>query len=152
MEGQSDTGIPVLRKTDDYEAIRALALRSGLEDGTFENIVSAYGCFIGADLVGCAALKKDGQRYSIEWLSVSDFLRGKGIGSMLVGRIEGEARMRGAEELWALARAPRFFEKIGFRVASPAESGGPTMCNCLLCSQYQKSCFPAVMVKGITNS
>lgn len=140
---------PSLRKTDDYEAVRALAIRSGLEDGTFEHVVTAWGYFIGEELVGCAALKQDGGRFAVEWLAVSEGLRGKGLGRMLVGMVEAEARMRGAERVWALARAPRFFERIGFRVSSPDEPASPMMSNCLLCSQYQRSCFPAVMVKQL---
>jgi len=149
MAGAGQTGAPTLKKTDDFEAIKALAIRSGLEDGTFEGIVTAYGCYIGEELVGCAALKRDGARYSVEWLAVAEWLRQKGTGRMLVSKIEAEARMRGADRIWALARAPRFFEKIGFRLATSDESGGPTMSNCLLCSQYQRSCFPAVVVKQL---
>jgi amino-acid N-acetyltransferase len=147
MSDACQRGAPRLKKTDDFEAIRKLALASGLEDGTFENIVAAFGYYIGEELMGCVALKRDGDRHSVEWLSVAESLRHKGIGSILVANVEAEARMRGAEKLWALARAPQFFEKIGFRITTPEESGGPTMSNCLLCSQYQKSCFPAIVVK-----
>lgn len=149
MAGGGHTGAPVLRKTDDFEQVRSLALASGLEDGTFEDVVSAFGCYIGEAMVGCAALKVSNGRHSVEWLAVVEDLRSMGLGRMLVSKVEGEARMRGAERVWALARTPRFFERIGFRVASSEESGGPTMSNCLLCSQYQRSCFPAVVVKDI---
>lgn len=149
MAGVNHTSTPVLRKTDDFEAVRALAMRSGLEDGTFEDVAAAWGYHIGDELVGCAALKVDGPRYAVEWLAVSEGLRGKGLGRMLVGKVEAEARMRGADRIWALARAPRFFERIGFRPSSSAESGSPSMSNCLLCSQYQRSCFPAMMVKQL---
>jgi len=140
---------PEIRRTDDFEAIRALALRSGLEDGTFENVVSAFGYFLDNRLVGCVALKVEGTRYSVDWLAVEEGLRKMGLGSFLVSRVEAEARMRGADKLWTLARSPRFFEKIGFRNASMEEAGGPTLSNCLLCRQYQKTCFPAVLVKNL---
>ncbi|MBU1157756.1 MAG: GNAT family N-acetyltransferase [Candidatus Thermoplasmatota archaeon] len=149
MPGDEIGGQPVIRKTDDFETIRRLALEAGLEDGTFENIISAVGFFIGNQMMGTVALKKDGDRYSIEWLSVSESLRGKGIGGMLVSRIESEAKARGASTLWALARAPKFFEKIGFRMTSLDEAGGPSMSNCLLCRQYQKNCFPSIVSKNI---
>ena len=149
MVGDGQTGSPTLRKTDDYEAVKSLALRSGLEDGTFENVVTAYGYYIGNDLMGCAALKQEGGRYAVEWLAVSEDLRRKGVGRMLVAAVEAEARMRGAERIWALARAPRFFEGIGFRVTTSGESGEPMMSNCMLCSQYQRSCFPAIVVKDL---
>lgn len=149
MTGEAGQGSPKVRKTDDYDSIKALALRSGLEDGTFHSVITAYGYYIGDTLFGCAALKREGDRYAVEWLAVDEQLRGKGIGQMLVRKIEAEARMRGADRIWALARVPRFFESIGFRVASSDESGGPVMSNCLLCSQYQKICFPAIVVKNL---
>jgi len=149
MAGQVHSGAPVLRKTDDHAAIRTLALRSGLEDGTFEDIVMAYGCYIGEELVGCAALKRDGDRFAVEWLAVADGFRRKGMGRMLVGKIEAEARMRGADRIWALARTTRFFEHLGFRVTTSEEAGGPAMSNCLLCSQYQRTCFPAIVTKQL---
>ncbi len=146
MEGRAK-GAPGIRKTDDFASIRELALKSGLEEGTFENVAAAYGYYVGDRLVGCAALKIEGQRYSVEWLAVSEELRGMGIGAMLVSRVESEARMMGAGRLWALARAPRFFERVGFRKSSVEEAGGPSMSNCLLCKQYGQDCFPAVVVK-----
>lgn len=146
---QRGRGTPELRRTRDYEAIRKLALASGLEDGTFENIVSAFGYYLGDELAGCVALKRDGTRFSVEWLAVAEKLRRKGLGSLLVGAVEAEARMMGADRLWALARAPRFFERIGYRTSTMEEAGGPAMSNCLLCQQYQKSCFPAVVVKAL---
>ncbi len=149
MTGEASQGSPEIRKTDDHGAVRALALRSGLEDGTFDSVITAYGCYIGDTLFGCAALKREGDRYAVEWLAVDEQLRRKGIGQMLVRKIEAEARMRGADRIWALARAPRFFESIGFRVASSDEAGGPVMSNCLLCSQYQRTCFPAIVVKNL---
>lgn len=147
MADEEHTGAPVLRKTDDFDAVRSLALASGLEDGTFEDIVTAFGCYIHGKMVGCVALKVSGDKHSVEWLAVTDGLRRMGLGRMLVAKVESEARLRGADRIWALARAPRFFESIGFRVASPHEVGSPTMSNCFLCSQYQRSCFPAVVVK-----
>ncbi len=146
MDGRAK-GAPGIRKTDDYEAIRDLALKSGLDDGTFENVTAAYGYYLGDKLVGCVALKKEVDRYSVDWLAVSEELRGMGIGAMLVTRVEAEARMMGAGRLWALARAPRFFERVGFRKSSIDEAGGPSMSNCMLCKQYQNDCFPAVVVK-----
>lgn len=112
----------MLRETDDFEDIRALALASGLED-----IVVAYGCYISGEMVGCVALKMDGTRHSIDWLAVTVGLRRMGLDRISVTRVEAEARRSGANRIWALARAPRFFEGIGFRAAGPGESGGPAM-------------------------
>jgi N-acetylglutamate synthase-like GNAT family acetyltransferase len=138
-----------LRPTNDYEAIRRLALASGLEDGTFRQTVAAIAYYQSENLVGCATLRKDGEVYSVDWLAVDDRMRGKGLGRELVATIAREARRRGASRLWALARAPEFFERIGFRRNVADEGIGPVLANCLVCPQYQKSCFPAIMMKDI---
>jgi N-acetylglutamate synthase-like GNAT family acetyltransferase len=83
----------------------------------------------------------------VEWLAVSEPLRGQGYGARLVVEVEREARESGAERLWALARAPDFFKKIGFRLAHEGEKGGPTLNNCIRCPQYKQNCEPAIVVK-----
>ena len=138
-----------LRSTDDFDGIRKLALASGLEDGPFEGIVAAFGLFSGEELVGCAALKHVSERYSIEWLAVSDRMRNRGLGSRLIRQIEEEARSRGAPQPGGLSRAPGFFQAIGFRFARADETGGPTLVNCANCAQFGKSCNPAIVVRSL---
>ncbi len=138
-----------LRRTDDLEGIRKLSLSSGLEDGPFDGIVAAYGLYSGEEMVGCAALKQVEDRFSVEWLAVADRLRERGLGSRLIRKIEDEARARGANTLWALARAPGFFQAIGFRLARADETGGPTLVNCAKCAQFGKSCNPAIVIRAL---
>ncbi len=134
---------------DDLEAVRRLALSAGLEDGPFEKTIASFGVRRGGALVGCVALKLDGERYSVEWLAVADGLRGKGLGSRLVDSVEHEARRRGAGRLWALARAPGFFEKLGYRRAKEGDDTDRYLANCRRCSQYQQTCWPAIMFKDL---
>jgi N-acetylglutamate synthase-like GNAT family acetyltransferase len=148
MKEASQNGLEI-RPTKDYEAIRLLALASGLEDGTFQRTVAAFGYYLFDDLVGCATLRWDGEMYSVDWLAVAETMRGKGLGGGLVAVITKEARKRGASRLWALARAPEFFERIGFRRIAADDGIGQVLANCLVCHQYQKSCFPAIMIKDL---
>ena len=148
MEGDSDAAASV-RETDDFEGIRSLALKAGLEDGKFEDIVAAYGCYSRDMLVGCAALKRAGDTYSVEWLAVDDSHRRHGIGRRMVERVASEARSRGATQLWALARAPDFFLRIGFLLSSPEASPGPNLAGCAKCVQYRVNCFPKIVVKDL---
>lgn len=148
MGRKDDTGLE-LRRTRDYEAVRRLALGSGLEDGPFVGVVAAFGVYSGDELVGCVALKQTDSAFCVEWLAVSEDLRGRGLGTRLISEVEREAKQRGAERLWALARAPDFFGKIGFRLAGNDEVGGPTLNNCKICPQYMKNCRPAIVVKEL---
>jgi N-acetylglutamate synthase-like GNAT family acetyltransferase len=139
---------PVLRQTDDFVAMKRLALKSGLEEGSYKDYVLAYGYFVGDELVGCAALKLKEDTFTVECLAVSDRFRGMGMGRSLVEVIEREARARGAKEIWALARAPGFFVHIGFETASRENPSGPSLKGCLTCRQYGRTCRPAIVRKA----
>ncbi len=138
-----------IRPTEDLEAIRKLCLESGLEDGSFEDVVSAFGCYRGKDMVGCAVLRRREGCFSVDWLAVREPFRRMGIGSMLVDHIEGDARGRGAETLWVLARSPSFFRGIGYGVATLSEQG-PSIANCRICRQFvDGDCRPEILTKKL---
>ena len=138
-----------LRATSDFASMRSLALASGLEEGDYSGFIAAYGIFDGSRLVGCVGLKNLKGVYTVECLAVAEGLRGKGLGRRLLEAVEAEARRRGASEIWALARAPGFFERMGFVRAEPPGSGVPSMRGCLVCPQYLKNCRPAIFVKRL---
>ena len=144
-----DLPSPEMRQTTDFNAMRELALRSGLEDGSFDNYIVAYGYYVGPDLVACAALRPRDGVLTVESLAVSDAYRGKGLGRSLVSAIEREARKRGAAEVWAIARAPEFFERIGYSRVEPGHSRGPSLKGCESCQQFRRNCDPAVVRKTL---
>jgi N-acetylglutamate synthase-like GNAT family acetyltransferase len=143
--------MPVIRKTQDLEAIRALCVAAGLDmqDGPLEGVVVAYGCYMDDRLVGCATLKFEDGSHFLEYVAVDAEVRKRGIGALLVTKIEEEARSRGMKELWAKARSPGFYERIGFRVLGEGERGPKSLESCRECPQFRKSCFPAVVVKQL---
>lgn len=138
-----------LRKTADYTAMVELARRSGLETTGLTDIVVAYGFYRKEELVACAALKVKDGRYSIECLAVEEALRGKGLGSELIERLEADARQMGAAVLWALARRPAFFQAIGFSIMDHMSPGAPDISECLECKQFQVSCHPSIVAKHL---
>ena len=99
------------RETTDFSSMRRLALSSGLEEGAYSGFVRAYGFYDGSELVACAGLKEQSGVFSLECVAVKEAFRCRGLGRRLVESLEDDARKRGARKLWALARAPAFFEK-----------------------------------------
>jgi N-acetylglutamate synthase-like GNAT family acetyltransferase len=140
---------PELRETNDFSAMLSLARESGLESDHLTGIVSAYGLYIDGKLIGCAALKKGDDLFMVECLAVAESMRGRGLGRTLVACIEKEAGAKGAKKLWAIARQPRFFERIGYRVSSASDPGAPKNDDCMTCPQFGKSCCPAIVVKDL---
>lgn len=140
---------PELRETNDFSAMLSLARKSGLESEHLTGIVSAYGLYLGNKLVGCAALKKTDNLFMVECLAVAEDMRGRGLGRTLVARVEKEAVAKGAKRLWAIARQPRFFERIGYRVSTSIDQGALRNDDCATCPQFGKSCYPAIVVKDL---
>lgn len=127
--------------------MRGLALRAGLEDGNFDGYDASFGYFVDDILVGCAALKVKEELFTVECLAVSEEYRGRGLGRSLIGMIESEAVARGANQIWALARAPGFFMRNGYRQMDPDSPGGPSMKGCATCPQFNIACNPAIVQK-----
>jgi amino-acid N-acetyltransferase len=140
-----------LRLTTDYEAVRKLALAAGLEDGPFDNLVRTYGLFIEDAIVASVALKRSGEVFSVEWLAVEERLRGQGLGRRMVSKVANDARSFGATHLWALARAPEFFLRIGFKLSPEEQSPGPTFAGCSKCRQFRQTCHPRIVVLDLSH-
>lgn len=146
---EAERGTLELKETNDFSAMLTLARESGLDSDHLTGIVSAYGYYLGSKLVGCAALKKGDNLFMVECLAVAESMRGKGLGSTLVAQIEKEAVANGARRLWAIARRPIFFERIGYRISPADDPGAPRNDDCMTCPQFGKSCHPAIVVKDL---
>ena len=140
---------PVLEETNDFPAMLSLARESGLESDKLTGIVNACGFYLDGILVGCAALKRVDDLFMVECLAVAEGMRGRGLGRTLVARIEEDARAKGANRLCAIARQPRFFERIGYRMSSADDPGAPKNHDCATCPQFGKSRRPAIVVKDL---
>ncbi len=127
-------------------------MSAGLEDGAFEGMVTAYGLFDEDKIVASVALKRSEDVFSVEWLAVEEGLRKHGVGRRLVSKVADDARALGASDLWALARAPEFFLKIGFKLSSEDESPGPTHAACSKCRQYKRTCHPRIVVLALLSN
>jgi N-acetylglutamate synthase-like GNAT family acetyltransferase len=142
---------PELRETNDFSTMLSLAREAGLESDHLTGIVSAYGFYLDGELVGCAALKKGGDLFMVECLAVAESMRGRGLGRALVAQIEKKAMASGARKLWAIARQPMFFERIGYRVSPASDPNRPRNDDCMTCPQFGKSCHPALVVKDFSD-
>ncbi len=100
-------------------------------------------------MVGSAALQLLQGKHFLEYVAVEESMRGRGIGAALVSLIEDEARALGLKELWAKARLPEFYERLGYTVNQEADHGVKTLKDCRRCPQYLVTCRPAMVVKRL---
>jgi N-acetylglutamate synthase-like GNAT family acetyltransferase len=143
-----------IRQTDDLDAVRRLGVLCGLEDSgrDEEDVLAAWGAFAGDDLVGAIVLERRDEMDTVNWMSVDDSYRRRGVASRLYAALEADALRRGMRRLWVTARAPAFFVSQGFSVAPPGGRRDALLGECPLCEQYERTCTPQALTKRIDDS
>ena len=81
--------------------------------------------------------------YIIDGIAVDSAMRGRHVGEKLLSLAIEEAKSRGAQRIYLVARAPGFFAANGFETVSREDA--PEFFECLTCPQYGVSCHPEVM-------
>ena len=86
----------------------------------------------------------------LDYIAVSDTLRGKGIGAEMINRIKEKVRRNGQKSISLTARAREFFEKQG-AMPLPETHGlySALLGECAECEQRNAVCFPCVMFFNI---
>lgn len=85
----------------------------------------------------------------IESVAVRSDLRGKGLGKTVVEHAIRKARELGYCKIWAVARVPEFYKKVGFVDEIDSRLVASIRNDCSKCDQYLKECFPSLMRKDI---
>jgi N-acetylglutamate synthase-like GNAT family acetyltransferase len=138
--------------TKDYGALIPFFIENGLEFEEGEEygddeIVKCWRADDESGLAGgCILATREGE-YICDGIAVRDDLRAGGLGREMLDLLIAEAKSRGADKLFLVARAPGFFAKSGFIAIERAEA--PEFFECFNCPQYQKTCHPKVMRKDI---
>ncbi len=82
----------------------------------------------------------------LDYIAVSDALRGRGIGAEMMERVRKKARQDGKSRVYLTARARTFFEKQGGRELSKEHPLYLKLLGeCSECEQRNNTCFPCVM-------
>ncbi len=92
---QRSDGITI-RPLDDLAAMRRLGVACGLEDEgrDDEGILAAWGAWDGERLVGAICLERQSDLDTVNWMSVDEEYRRRGIAAALYAELEREALAR----------------------------------------------------------
>jgi|YelNatPaOPRAMG01_1025707.scaffolds.fasta_scaffold05038_5 N-acetylglutamate synthase-like GNAT family acetyltransferase len=85
----------------------------------------------------------------VESVAVRSDLRGKGLGRLIVNHAVSRAHELGFHSVWAIARIPEFYRKLGFVEERDRELIARQRNDCLKCDQYGRECFPLLMRKDV---
>lgn len=94
-------------------------------------------------LISGCVLATRGGKYIIDGIATEPAYRKEKIGGKLLDLALAEAKARGGEEVYLVAKAPGFFRKHGFITIQPEEA--LDLFDCFSCPQYGKGCSPEVM-------
>lgn len=135
-------------ETGDYKELVPLFVSSGLEmhfEGKHpEAMITCWKADDGGSgPAGGVSVELKKGYFILGDIAVKEDLRKTGIGSELMKTAMERLRSLGAKEVYLVARAPKFFEKIGFYYMTPEEA--PDIFNCKGCVQMGKTCFPRFM-------
>jgi len=142
---------PEVTRTNDMEAVRVLGVACGLEDSerATEEVVAAWGARVSTGLVGAIVLERDRGLDVVNWLSVDEEFRGRGLAGRLYAELEREARRRGVRRLWVTARAPGFFARQDFVPLETGPESRHLLRACAACRQYGRTCRPQALYKDL---
>lgn len=139
-------------RTDEYDRLVEMFLRHGLEFSSEEPLptdpVQGWKAEDenGRLISGCILARRGGE-YIIAGIATEPEYRQARIGSELLQLALSEARARGGDRIYLVARAPGFFRKHGF-TGIPADEV-PGLFDCCNCPQLGVTCHPEVMMLAL---
>lgn len=141
-----------IKETGNYEELIPLFSASGLEIHVDEEnkppaMITCWRADIQGEVDGSIAggvsIEERGGCYVIGDIAVREDLRDEDIGSVLLARAMEKIYELGGEEIYLVAKAPKFFEKFGFTYLKPEEA--PEIFSCKTCEQMGSKCNPEFM-------
>lgn len=142
------TEVTALKEILDAAAAQGYVLPRALPE-LYENVRDFYVYVDDQGLGGCVALHIDMiDLAEVRSLVVREDLRGRGIGERLLAEVIEEARRLEIGRVYALTRAPLFFERNGFRMVDKTELPYKVFKDCSRCRLFP-GCDEIAMVRDL---
>ena len=137
-----------IKETGNYEELIPLFSASGLEihveeDQKPKGMITCWKAERNGQLAGGVSIEKKDGYFVIGDIAVDASVRGENIGSLLLATAMEKIYDLEGEEIFLVAKAPKFFEKYGFTYLTAEEA--PPIFNCKNCEQRGVKCYPEFM-------
>lgn len=141
-----------IKETGNYEELIPLFRASGLEIHVDDEQKppAMLTCWradiqgeVDGDIAGGVSIEEREGHYVIGDIAVREDVRGEDIGSVLLARAMEKIYELGGDEIYLVAKAPKFFEKFGFLYLEAEEA--PEVFSCKTCEQLGTRCNPEFM-------
>ena len=137
-----------IKETGNYEELIPLFSASGLEihveaDNKPKGMITCWKAERNGQLAGGVSIEQKDGHFVIGDIAVDESVRGENIGSLLLATAMEKIYDLEGEEIYLVAKAPKFFEKYGFTYLEEADV--PEIFNCKHCDQRGVNCYPEFM-------
>lgn len=137
-----------IKETGNYEELIPLFSASGLEihveaDNKPKGMITCWKAERDGQLAGGVSIEKKGGFFVIGDIAVEETMRGENVGGLLLATAMEKIYDLEGDEIYLVAKAPKFFEKYGFTYLD-AEAA-PDIFNCKTCDQRGVKCYPEFM-------
>ncbi|HHX03897.1 MAG TPA: GNAT family N-acetyltransferase [Tissierellia bacterium] len=142
----------MITTTNELGPVDALFLSQGLEMGNEpveRNVQKIWTAKKDGQLIGAATLGLREGHWVVDGIAVLPEHRTKGLGSQLLDHVLEEAKRRGVDTIWLVAKSPVFFEKEGFTYTDAEHA--PAVFGCSDCDIRDIDCHPRWMQKSLTS-
>jgi len=137
-----------IKETGNYAELIPLFRDSGLEIHVEENkkpkgMITCWKAERNGQLAGGISIEKKDGHFVIGDIAVGASMRRENIGSLLLATAMEKIYELEGEEIFLVAKAPKFFEQHGFTYLQDEEV--PDIFNCKTCDQRGVKCHPEFM-------
>jgi N-acetylglutamate synthase-like GNAT family acetyltransferase len=138
----------ILRETDEYDRLVQFMTKFGLEfdgeDKVGNKVLRCWKVIQEPDhLTGGIILSERQGEYILNGIAVDTPMRKSGIGKIMVNKLVTEVRKREGKRIYLAAKAPEFFEKVGFVEVKGHEADH--LFTCRQCGQNGSTSMPRIM-------
>ncbi len=140
-----------IEETNEFSSLRKLYFDCGLEgamakDFTGKKVIH-WKCTFDGQIIGGATLRIEKTDCVLEFLAVKENYRNLNIGRTLLETIQTYVNDIQVPTIILCAKEPLFYIKYGWSITKDGQVS--LMDHCLECENYEKSCFPKMMVKKV---
>ena len=114
----------------------------------FHPPIFSYIAQIDGDFVGAITICKENDDFILDEVAVIPEKQGQGVCTALVNAsIDKIIRQYSERKIYLVAKKSNIFKNMGFEIIQREDA--PSFSECFNCPDFQKKCFPKIMVKSL---
>jgi amino-acid N-acetyltransferase len=140
----------IIKEHQDHDRLMDVFVRNGLEAPSPDDPateIKHWAIEEGGHIVGATSVSRRNGALVLDYFAIDRPYRNHGWSRHMLKKVLTYANQQGAREIYTVTKIPDYFQKAGFQKIDRKDA--PDFSQCFSCPQYQKDCFPEVMVRHL---